>query len=252
MKVNHISYTNIDEIDYYSTILKNTDDPIKKKVFNFHQLSQLFSKISSFPVSKTTYFSLKDDFPLENILIKYLALSYSIYRQISKKEHTYIKLNAQVLSLTEDFIYQFYAFDLPIKDHNHQELLWIYPKLQYKHFLADCILLGNYNDYCIDISTIEEIVQIMAGFTRYELDQTLAETNSRVNFPSLIYANIKLYEKGYLEVTEGSTGIEIRLNLKPESSASPIFSRYSYPLKKTIIDICKKSYNEHYSYKDFQ
>jgi hypothetical protein len=252
MKVNHISYTNIDEIDYYAKILNKTQDPIKKKIFHFQQLSHLFATMNSFPVSKSTYYDLKDEFPSESILMKYLALSYSIYRHLSKEEHNYIEFNVSFLSLIEGFIHQFYELDLPIKDPNHQEMLWIYPKLQYRHFLMDCMMLGNYNEYCIDISTIEEIVQIMAGFTRYELDQTLAETNYRVNFPSLIYANIRLYEKGYLEVRDGNTGIEIQLNLKPQSSFLPLFSKYNYTLKKTIIDICQKSYNEHYSYKDFQ
>ncbi|MDF2547906.1 MAG: hypothetical protein K0R93_2804 [Anaerosolibacter sp.] len=252
MKLNHIYSTNIDEVDYYARILSSTEDPIKKKILDFHQLTYIFSKLKSFPISKAPYYDLKNECAFERIFKKYIALSYVVYRQITSDENIKIEFNDRLSSLIEDFICRFYAYESPIKDLYQQEVLWIYPRLQYKYFLTDCMLLGNHDDYYVDISTIEEIVQIMAGFTRYEFDQTLAETNYQVNFPSLIFANIKLYEKGYLEVVEEHAGVEIKLNLKPNSKAFPAFSRNSYILKRTIIDMCKKSYNEHYSYKDFK
>jgi hypothetical protein len=252
MKLNPIYSTNIDEVDYYARILRSTEDPIKKKILDFHQLSYIFSKLKCFPISKTPYYDLKNGAHFKSLLMKYITLSYVIYHQACKEKNIKIEFDDRFTPLVEDFIDKFYAYESPIKDPYHQGVLWIYPRLQHKIFLTDCIVHGNYSDYYVDISTIKEIVQIMAGFARYEFDQTLAETNYKVNFPSLIFANIKLYEKGYLEVAEEPTGIEIKLNLKPNSEVFSAFSRNNYVLKKTILDICKESYNEHYSYNDFK
>src|SRR5690606_29061269 len=109
-----------------------------------------------------------------------------------------------------------------------EEIVWIYPQKNLKAFISNGFFNREYNGYYYNELTLIRLIMIMAGFSRYEinnLDNCVDEELKKINFPSLILANIGLYEKEYIKIMDNIDGISVFLDLNAKGETDSIFSK---------------------------
>ncbi|WP_159433579.1 hypothetical protein, partial [Proteiniborus sp. DW1] len=148
----------------------------------------------------------------------------------------------------------FFDYEKPIKDREREELVWIYPKKNLKTFIANSFFNREYNNYYYDEMTLIRLIMIMAGFSRYEinnLDSCTDEELKKVNYPTLILANIGLYEKKFIKIKDDIDGISVFLDINAKGETENIFLTDREALKRTILDVINKTENLQYTMNDF-
>ncbi|SCG83366.1 hypothetical protein DW1_1798 [Proteiniborus sp. DW1] len=132
--------------------------------------------------------------------------------------------------------------------------MWIYPKKNLKTFIANSFFNREYNNYYYDEMTLIRLIMIMAGFSRYEinnLDSCTDEELKKVNYPTLILANIGLYEKKFIKIKDDIDGISVFLDINAKGETENIFLTDREALKRTILDVINKTENLQYTMNDF-
>lgn len=102
--------------------------------------------------------------------------------------------------------------------------------------------------------TLIRLIMIMAGFSRYEinnLDSCVDEELKKVNYPTLILANIGLYEKEFIKIRDDIDGITVFLDINANGVTENIFSKDREALKRTILSVINRTEKLQYTLNDF-
>lgn len=242
------------EIDLYKRIYNKREDPIKKEVFTFSETAYIMNSVSPFPVKAEEYYSIFYEYENKNALLTLLGLSYTAYKAYNENKVKKIYIKSSDFIYIMNFINIFYQYNKPITDKSNKEIIWIYPKLQIKKYLADSIMDNKYDSFYFDDDTLTKFVIIMSNFVQYEYnnasDSIINDINT-LNIPTLVLANIGLYEKGILKLSLEGENIGVSLNLEGEKINEKIFTEDIGKLKKKIISVLKDTEGRSYSIKDF-
>lgn len=229
-----------DEILFFKNIIAKEKDPIKKYVFNLKELVYIMKKISKFSIGYDEFiniYSLNDiDLLLHLLSLNYLGKNISL-----NKEYKYLK----------DFFHIFFDYNNPFYD-KATNRVWIYPKLDIKTFINNS-LFCNLNAKYFDEISLSRLINIFSSFTKYEYENSkdICFLFEDLNYPSLILANIDLYEKGYINVVEDLKEIKIFLNMKPKVKNKFVFTRDKILLKQHILKFINSKESFKYSLSDF-
>lgn len=244
-----------DQVMFFKNLTKNQRDPIRKHMFNIEDLRYIMKNTSKFSVSYTNFFrisSLKNKDKLLNLLIESYINDYDTSRcMIFSDDYKYIK----------EFIYMFFDYYKPIYSSDSYEKIWIYPKLDIQDFISNSLFTGNLksnrNNTYLNKDGLNKLLTIFINFTKYEYDSLNEDEISYlfdgVNYPSLILANIVLYEKGYIEVVEDLDEIKIFLNKDNKNICTEddfVFTSDKELLKGHILEFINSNSIE-YSLEDF-
>ncbi|MFZ5965786.1 MAG: hypothetical protein ACOYVK_01230 [Bacillota bacterium] len=251
------SYINkYDDISLYDFIcsVEANEDPIKGKIFSYEQLSKIFADLSVFPISRSNYYYIKEDIQCDKILLNYYVFSYVTYNQIMKKKRIEGYYEEKTIQHLGEFLTSFYDINLPKQDTQCHDIMWVYPKIEYKCFFTECVTDSCFDRYYVDKQTVRNLIEIIAGFSKYEMENLSQETLNEcknMNLPTMIYANIQLYDKGYLKLKKNGFNIEISLDPNPQLKQRRVFSRNKTQLKEDIIKICQDKYQKKFTINDF-
>ncbi len=242
------------EIHTFKQYIIEQSDPIKREVYNYSLVSYIVKNIVPFPVNAEYYYdSYCEDDNIE--FMEFLALNYishKLFLNSNSIKKLYFKM--EDIFYSSNFIKTFFEFKLPIKDENIDKLAWIYPKKDIKTFISDSFFCKNYNNHFYDETTLIKLIMIMAGFSRYEinnLNNYPKEELSGINYPTLILANIGLYEKEYIKIEDDINGINVFLDLSAKEIKDRIFSTNKEFLKRTILKVINETEKLEYTMKDF-
>jgi len=243
------------EISIYKDYINEQIDPIKREVFSYSLISYIMSNTIPFPINIDYFYNnYLDPNKLEDF-IEFLALNYlryKLYTNTGNIKKVYFK--SEDLLYSRYFIKAFFDYKKPIKDNNSNEIVWVYPKKDIKTFISNSFFNKKYNNYFYDKITLIRLIMIMAGFSRYEiksLDTCHSVELKQINYPTLILANIGLYEKELLKIREDINGINVFLDLSAKESNCEIFSTDKELLKRTILEVINETENLQYTMKDF-
>lgn len=242
------------EIDLYKRIYNQSEDPIKKEVFTFSETAYIMNNVSAFPVKAKEYYSILYEYENKNALLTLLGLSYTAYITYNENRIKKIYINSSDFIYIMNFINTFYQYNNPISDKGNEEIIWIYPKLEIKKYLADSIMDNNYDSFYFDDETLTKFILIMSNFVQYEYnnaDDSIMDDIETLNYPTLVLANIGLYEKGILKLTPEGANIGVSFNLNEGKLNEKIFTEDIHKLKKKIITVLKDIEGKNYSIKDF-
>lgn len=243
------------EIIFFKNLTKEETDPIKKYIFNLSELKYIMKNIRKFSVSLsnlTRTNSLKNNDILLNLLIEnYIGDCYTNKCMILSEDYKYIK----------EFICMFFDYDKPLYSRKLYDRVWIYPKLDIQNFISKALfqynLKTNKDKVYLNEYTLNKLLTIFTNFTKYEYDSLNDEEISYlfdgVNYPSLILANIDLYEKGYIEIVEEFDEIKILFNKERKNSSKKdnfIFTSDRDFLKIQILEFINSD-SIKYSLEDF-
>ncbi len=244
------------EIHTFKQYIIEQSDPIKREVYNYSLVSYIVKNIVPFPVNAEYYYdNYCEDYNIE--FIELLALSYIRHKLFLDNNSIGINkicFKVEDLFYSSNFIKTFFEIKLPIKDENIDEIAWIYPKKDIKIFISDSFFCKNYNSHFYDETTLIKLIMIMAGFSRYEinnLDNYPKEGLNGINYPTLILANIGLYEKEYIKIEDDINGINVFLDLSAKERKDHIFSTNKEFLKMTILKVINETEKLEYTMKDF-
>ena len=243
-----------DEIQLFKKISTEITDPIKKEVYSFSELAYIINNSKAFPIKASEYYTIKYEIGELDQLLSLLSLSYIAYRTYNKDKSTKVYITKEDLLYIMKFIRKFYQYDEPRSDSENSNILWIYPKLKIKKFLSDCIIRKGYDNFYYDEETLTKLVLIISGFVKYEYDNADDEIIDKIeslNYPTLILANIGLYEKGYLKLNSNYSNIEVSLDITGKNNNGPIFSKDQIYLKKRILNIIREVEGKEYKLSDF-
>lgn len=241
------------EIDVFKKHIINQQDPIRREIYDFSLVTYIANNITCFPVNADFYYTnIEKEY---NNFFDTLALSYILFRNYTRNyENRNFKINVEDLQYCNDFIKSFFDYTSPISDNQTSEIVWIYPKKSVKIFISDSFFRKRYNDYFYDPITLVKLIMIMASFSRYELQNIKSCQNEdlkKINYPTLILANIGLYEKDYIKVREDFNGVSISLDLNRKNKAEKIFTKDENKLKSRILQIINETENLSYTMEDF-
>lgn len=229
-----------DEILFFRTIITKEKDPIKKYVFSLKELIYIMKRISKLSIDYDEFINIHS---LNNrdLLLHLLSLNY-LGKNISlNKEYRYLK----------DFFRIFFDYRNPFYDEATNKV-WFYPKLAIKNFINNSLFYNLEFKYFDEVS-LNLLINIFSNFTKYEYENSkdICFLFKDLNYPSLILANIDLYEKGYINVVEDSKEIKIFLNMKPKTKNKFIFTTNKILLKQHILKFINSKENLKYSLCDF-
>ncbi|TAH63617.1 MAG: hypothetical protein EWM50_02020 [Gottschalkiaceae bacterium] len=237
------------EIQIYRDYINNQTDPIKREVFNYSLVSYISKSIEPFPVNAECLYEINS-----NHILQYFALSYIRHRQQHKNSLDYTCIRLEDLFYTSNFIKVFFDTLLPIKKESLESIFWIFPKLEIKYFVSNNFFEGNFNSYFYDDTTLIKFIMIISEFSQYEVHE-LADSSEdylkTINYPTLILANIGLYEKGIIKIKDENNTVGIYLDLNPKQEECQIFSNNSSFLKQSILNVINKTQNLKYNMEDF-
>ncbi|EOD01634.1 hypothetical protein [Caldisalinibacter kiritimatiensis] len=237
------------EIIMYKNKISNSFDPIRKEIIGFSKLSYIMNNITPFPVDKNEYYKHKYE-GNSNHFLTMLAYNYISYKL---KDKTKLYLNSKELYYSISFITRFFEYETPINTTNNS-IIWIYPNYTMKQFLANCIKNNKLNISFVDNSTLTKLIMIMAAFVKYEydnVDKNFFTDDDLLNLPTLILANIKLYEKGFLKLVETNEGVGVVVDLTPREEQEKNFTSDINRLKHNIIDVINQIEKGKYTINDF-
>ncbi|KNF08947.1 hypothetical protein CLPU_5c02540 [Gottschalkia purinilytica] len=241
------------EINFFKKIVENEKDPIKREIFSFGDLTYIMEKINKFPVKSDNYYSLIGDKKLK--LLSLLALNYILYKENKNGSNiTNLEINPKDFYHCISFIDIFFDYDIPIKDNLKENIIWIFPKLSIKNFISNSIISNYYKDYYFEEDTLNKLIMIMSSFAQYEYkncDTTIMNQFQGLNYPTLVLANISLYEKGYLKILDEDTGISIMLDANGRKDTGNIFTKDEKKIKESILNIINTMESIQYSINDF-
>lgn len=243
------------EIEVFKNYIIEQEDPIRRKVFSYSLVSFVVKNIVPFPVNIEYYYEIKPKDNNVEEFMEFLVLSYirrKLYLISYNLKDIFIK--SEDMFYSSNFIMTFFDFETPIRDNDQTEIVWIYPKKSIRNFISNNFFNKNHNNYFYDEMVLIKLIMIMAGFSRYELnnlDNCTNEEIKQINYPTLILANIGLYEKNLIKIRDDINGISVFLDLKAKGEKEQLFSKDKEFLKETILKVINKTEDVSYTIKDF-
>lgn len=243
------------EINIFKNYINEQSDPIRREVFNYSLVSYIISNIRPFPINIEFYYNNRLENDNFEDFINFLALSYlkyKLYTDSNNIKKVYFK--TEDLFYSNYFVKTFFDYKKPVNDRDISEIVWIYPKESVRAFISESFFNKNYGNCFYNEMTLVRLIMIMAGFSKYEinsLDDCPSMELKQINYPTLILANIGLYEKELLKIQEGIDGISVFLDLSDKEEKEHIFSTDREALKRTILKVINETENLEYTMKDF-
>ncbi|WP_069649529.1 hypothetical protein [Caloranaerobacter ferrireducens] len=244
-----------EELIEFKKLYLNNKDPIKRKVLSFTEVSYFMNKIIPLPIDSNSYYKVRyESCNNDEYLLLLLAYNYIIYKLLLKKVNLYeLKIHIEDIILTTNFIDIFYQYKTPILDKN-TNIVWIFPKQRIKEYIYESIYFNNFNNYYYEEETLLKLIYIIAGFVKYEyqnINSKMIDEIDLLNYPTLVFANIKLYEKGIIKIIEENDRVGIMLNFNSSNNQNVIFSKNENLLKKKILQVINKIDGVNYNINDF-
>lgn len=243
------------EIDVFKNHIIEQEDPIRREVFNYSLVSYIVKNIVPFPVNIDQYYDKISEYDNMEEFMNFLALNYIRYKlYLNSSNIKNIILKFEDIFYSSYFIKTFFEFKTPIRDNNLTEIVWLYPRKSIKTFISNNFFNKNYNDNYYDELALVRLIMIIAGFSRYELNNLANCSNEelkQINYPTLILANIGLYEKNLIKIRDDINGISVFLDLKAKEEKEQLFSIDEESLKKAILKVVNKTEEIAYTIKDF-
>lgn len=231
------------ELVFFKQITLNKIDPIKRYMFSLKEISYILKKISKFSVPSKDLFEIYTSNDKNNFM-KLLCKNYIKLNMDINKEYVYIK----------KFISIFYDYDNPVYNDDLESVLWIYPRADMRNFISKSIFENKTENIYFDKNTVNKLISIFARFTKYEYsncDDEISFLFEGLNYPSLILANIDLYEKGYIEVLDNMNQIKFCLNNKTNIKRKISIVPNRELLKNHILNFININEKTNYSLSDF-
>lgn len=223
---------------------KDEKDIFRKDIYEFNKIAYIMNHIDPIYINKEVYFdTLFEKRDIKKVL--YLVCTEYLRNINHKKE-----ISLEEINLTIEFIKKFYDVFKPIEV--KRSYLAIYPKLSIKKYVSDVIKEKSFeNNYISDI-TLEQLITMILAFSKFELDNIDTKNFGEINFPTLMLANIKLYEKGILSIERNETE-KIVFYLKPmDDTNKPIkIIKDEELMMCNIINTINKKTDKKYSLNDF-
>ncbi|KPU28141.1 hypothetical protein TR13x_02040 [Caloranaerobacter sp. TR13] len=243
-----------EELIEFKKLYLNNRDPIRRKVLSFAEVSYFMNKIIPLPINSNTYYKVRyESYDNDKYLLLLLAYNYIIYKLLLKRVNLYeLKIPFEDITLTTNFIDIFFQYKTPIID-KKTNIVWILPKQKIKKYIYESIYFNNFNNYYYEEETLLKLIYIIAGFVKYEyqnLNTEIIDEINLLNYPTLVFANIKLYEKGIIKIFEENNRISIILSLN-SSNQNIIFTKNESLLKKKILQVINKIDGIDYNIDDF-
>lgn len=243
------------EISMFKNYLNEQSDPIRREVFSYSLTSYIFGNMTPFPINIEFYYNnYSENHNLEDY-INFLALSYLKHKiYISGNDARKAKFNSEDIFYSNYFIKAFFDYEKLVRDRKAEEIVWIYPKKSIRFFISNSFFNKKYNNYYYDELTLVRLIMIMAGFSRYEisnLDGCTDEELKQINYPTLILANIGLYEKEFIKIEDDIDGISVFLDVNAKGENEQIFSMDRNLLKRTILKVINETEKLEYTMQDF-
>lgn len=244
-----------EEVIQFKKLYLINKDPIKRKVLSFAEASYFMNKIIPLPIDSNIYYKVRYEFcNNDKYLLLLLAYNYIIYKSLFKKINLYdLNIPFEDIIIATSFIDTFFQYKIPILDKT-TNIVWIFPKQRIKEFIYKSVYFNNFNDYYYEEETLIKLIYILAGFSKYEyqnIKDTMIDEIDMLNYPTLVYANIKLYEKDIIKIIEENDKVGIMLNFNSSNSQNIIFSKNEKLLKNKILQIINKIDGENYNINDF-
>ncbi len=243
------------EINIFKNYINEQSDPIRREIFSYSLTSYVLGNIAPFPIDIEFYYNnCSEEQNLEEY-INFLALNYLMHKlniNASNIKKAYFK--SEDIFYTNHFIKAFFDYEKPVKDKHSEEKVWIYPKKDARAFIANSFFNKSYNNYFYRDFTLIKLIMIMAGFSRYEisnLDGCTNEELKQINYPTLILANIGLYEKEFIKIKDDVDGISVFLDANAKGENEKIFTIDKELLKRTILSVINKTEKLEYTMNDF-
>ncbi|WP_427338733.1 hypothetical protein [Caloranaerobacter sp. DY30410] len=244
-----------EELIEFKKLYLNNKDPIKRKVLSFSEISYFMNKIIPLPINSNSYYKVRyESYNNDEYLLLLLAYNYIIYKLLLKKVNLYeLKISIEDIIFTTNFIDIFFQYKTPILDKN-TNVVWIFPKQKIKEYIYKSIYFNNFNNYYYEEETLLNLIYIIAGFAKYEyqnIDAKMINEVNLLNYPTLVFANIKLYERGIIKIVEENDRVGIILNFNSSINQNVIFSKNENLLKKKILQVINKIEGVNYNINDF-
>lgn len=223
---------------------KDEKDIIRKDIYDFNKIVYIMNSLHPIYLKKDVYFDIL--FEKRNLKKLLLLVCTEYVRNINKNNN----LSVEEINLTIDFINKFYDVFRPIEV--KKGYLAIYPKLSIKKYVSEVIRDKSFDNLYITEKTLDQLITMLMAFSKFELDNIDNRDFGEINFPTLILANIKLYEKGILTIEENERK-KVVFYLKPMNDSNKpikIVNDEEYLMSK-IVNTLNKNTNIKYCLNDF-
>ncbi len=248
------------EINLIKNIIFNETDPIIKEIYSFNEIASIMGNLTCFPINTNRYYleQSNESNTYNTRLMLMLAQNYLKYKikNIHQNTKKTICIQSEDFVCTNYLINNFYDYNKPIIDKRNNNILWIYPKISFKKYIACCIENNNYQQLYINDLTYIKLIIIMYLFVQYEYenaDAIIIDKFIGLNYPTLILANIKLYEKGFLQLTEYNNSIIVKLNSSKNKTKTKrkCLTDNIDTLKRKILQVINILDSKNYTINDF-
>jgi len=227
---------NIFKKELNSFLNENEKDIIRKDIYEFNKLINIIDYLPPLYIEKNKYFNTL--FKEKNIL-KLLHLVCTEYLKNINKTY---KEDNELFHLSIKLINKFYDVFKPINLNNQN--VAIYPKFSIKKYITQVREAEDFRFSYISEKTLEKLIYLIIKFSEFELSNIDKGKFGEINLPSLVLANIKLYEKGILKIYQNEDKkIEFYLTRKTTNKInSKIIKNDDYVICKIIEMLRKNNY----------
>lgn len=229
-------------LNLYQVMNCSEKDIIKKDIYEFTKIAYIMNHLKPILINKEYYYYKL--YETNNLKAFILFIAKECYEQSE------LNLNSNSSSSLIDFVIRFYDIFQPIEfDYNNFK---IYPKLSIKKFIANCIKEKKYDNYYISEGTLKKLIMMISIFSKYELQNIDSKDFGYINYPTLILANLKLYQKGILtiEMNDHQKVVFYLKSMNKKSKEIRIFDEQT--LKNKIIQTLNTNGKLKYILEDFQ
>lgn len=230
--------------ELYFLLNKYERDIIRKDIYEFNKLVLILNNIPPLYIEKDKYFNVL--FKQKDIS-KLLNLVCSEYLKNINKN---FEIDDETIYLTIKLVNKFYDIFKAINV--NEKYLIIYPQLSIEKYISNVIKSENFAFSYIPEKTLDKLIFLIIKFSEFELNNIDVKEFGNINLPTLILANLKLFEKGILTIYQNEDNkIEFYLNkTTKENNTLKIIIDEETIIYKIIELLCKKNYGL-YNVNDF-
>ncbi|MBS4536264.1 hypothetical protein GOQ29_11610 [Clostridium sp. D2Q-14] len=221
---------------------KKEKDIFRKNIYEFNEIVSIIDYINPIYIEKELYFNTLFKKRDVNKIFSLVCTEY--LKNINHNN------NKEEINLTINFIKKFYDIFKPIEVNSGY--LIIYPKTCMERYISRIMKEKNFNNVYIPEKTLEELISMIIAFSKFELQNINIKDFGYMNFPTLILANIKLYEKGILSIEKNQSG-KILFYLKPMNNTNKTIKIINDErlMMNRILNTLNKKINSNYTINDF-
>ncbi|MGO1650846.1 hypothetical protein [Senegalia sp. (in: firmicutes)] len=191
--------------ELYFSLNNYEQDIIRKDIYEFNKLISILNNIPPLYIEKDKYFNTLYK---QRDISKLLQLVCSEYLKNINKN---FEIDKESIYLTIKLINKFYDIFKPINI--NEKYLIIYPRLSIKKYITNIIESENFTTSYIPEDTLNKLIILLIKFSEFELNNIDEENFENINLPTLVLANLKLFEKGILTISKNiNNEIEFYIN----------------------------------------